>query len=73
VLCEVQGYKKGYLFLSCDKEIAKQRFQTRRLPGRLDEDVQMFEKRYGEYELLNRKVIEYYQAMGTLVEVRLAS
>jgi UMP-CMP kinase len=59
--------------LSCDKEIAKQRFLTRKLPGRLEDDVEMFEKRYREFELLNREVIAYYQSLGTLVQVRLAS
>jgi hypothetical protein len=33
----------------------------------------MFEKRYGEFGLLNREVEEYYRALGILVQVRLAS
>jgi adenylate kinase family enzyme len=61
------------LFLSCDKEIAKQRFLTRKLPGRLDDDVDMFERRYREFELLNKEIMAYYQTLGRLVQVRLAT
>lgn len=61
------------LFVSCDKEIAKERFQTRKLPGRLDDDVELFEKRNAEFEMLNEEVVAYYQTKGILVQVSLAS
>jgi adenylate kinase family enzyme len=59
------------LFFDCDKETAAQRFESRQLPGRLDDDVEMFERRHAEYAVLNRKVMEHYIALGKLVEVRL--
>lgn len=54
---------------NCPKEIAKQRFLSRKLPDRLQDDDVMFEKRFAEFERENGEIVQYYRSQGTLEEV----
>lgn len=54
---------------NCPKEIAKQRFLSRKLPDRLHDDDVMFEKRFAEFERENGEIVQYYRSQGKLEEV----
>jgi adenylate kinase family enzyme len=55
--------------IRCPKEIAKQRYLNRRLPDRLGDDAEMFEKRFDEFDVNNPAIVDHYRAAGTLEEV----
>lgn len=55
--------------LQCPKDAARQRYLNRRLPGRLHDDKEMFEKRFEEFEVENANIIYYYRSKGILEEV----
>ena len=55
--------------ICCPKETAKQGYLSRKLPDRLDDDAQMFEKRFDEFDVNNPAIVDYYRAAGTLEEV----
>lgn len=57
------------LYLECGKAIAKARYLSRKVEGRLDDDEAMFEKRYGEYVKSNRDILAYFRGYGRLVDV----
>ena len=58
------------MFCDCPEKIAKERYLTRRLPGRLEDDEALFDRRYKEYQELNPEVLEYFRREGKLFEVR---
>ena len=58
------------MFCDCPENIAKERYLTRKLPGRLEDDEALFDKRYGEYKKLNPEVAEYFRREGMMLEVR---
>jgi len=74
-LAQRMGFEEAFaepilvLFFNCPKEIAKQRYLTRRLKGREADDEAMFEKRYAEYVRENEDILREYQGRGLLVEV----
>jgi adenylate kinase family enzyme len=55
---------------NCPGKITKERYLTRKLPGRLEDDEALFDKRYKEYSDLNPEVVEYFRREGKLLEVR---
>lgn len=55
---------------NCPKEIAKERFLSRKLPDRLHDDDVMFEKRFAEFERENGEIVQYYRSQGKLEEVK---
>ena len=57
------------LFFNCREEVAKNRFLTRKLPGREADDAVVFQKRYDEFTAENSKVIKMYQERNLLIEV----
>lgn len=57
------------LFFNCPKQIAKQRYLTRKLKGRESDDETLFEKRYEEYVRENEDIVCYYRQLGILVEI----
>ena len=60
------------IYLQCPRDIAKQRFVDRKLPGRLhQDDVTMFNKRFDEHEEKSLAVVQHYDSIGILVNVRL--
>lgn len=62
------------IYLQCPKDIAKQRFVDRKLPGRAhQDDVAMFNKRFGEHEEKSLAVVQHYESIGILVKVRLVT
>ena len=61
------------VFCDCPEKIAKERYLTRKLPGRLEDDEALFDKRYTEYKELNSEVVEYLRREGKLLEVRRSS
>lgn len=58
------------MFCDCPEKITKERYLTRKLPGRLEDDEALFDKRYKEYEELNPEVVECFWRQGKLLEVR---
>jgi dipeptidyl aminopeptidase/acylaminoacyl peptidase len=58
------------LFFNCREEVAKNRFLTRKLPGRERDNAAIFQKRYDEFATENSKILEMYQERGLLIEVR---
>jgi UMP-CMP kinase len=58
------------VFCDCPEKIAKERYLTRKLPGRLEDDEALFDRRYQEYKELNPEVVEYFRREGKLLEVR---
>ncbi|RAK97305.1 nucleoside monophosphate kinase [Aspergillus ibericus CBS 121593] len=56
------------LFFNCPGAVAKERFLTRKIPGRNDNWV-AFNVRYGHYYAENERIVEHYRARGVLVEV----
>ena len=63
-------YFETVVFCDCPKSIAKERYLSRKLPGRLEDDEALFNTRYQEYEELNPEVVEHFKRKGTLLEVR---
>jgi adenylate kinase family enzyme len=57
------------LFFDCEKSIALDRYLNRKLKGRLEDNEEMFQTRYCEFECLNPPVLEYYQDLGLLLKV----
>ncbi|RYN61657.1 hypothetical protein AA0117_g12934 [Alternaria alternata] len=57
------------LFFNCREEVAKNRFLTRKLPGRERDDAAIFQKRYDEFATENSKILKMYQERGLLIEV----
>ncbi|KAG9194912.1 UMP-CMP kinase [Alternaria panax] len=57
------------LFFNCREEVAKNRFLTRKLPGRERDDAVIFQKRYDEFAMENSKILKMYQERDLLVEV----
>jgi adenylate kinase family enzyme len=62
------GEPKLVLLLICPKEIAKQRYLTRKIEERAADDEAMFEKRYEEYLRENAEIEEGYLERGYMVE-----
>jgi adenylate kinase family enzyme len=58
------------VFCDCPEKIVKERYLTRKLPGRLEDDEALFDRRYKEYKELNPEVVEYFRREGKLLEVR---
>jgi adenylate kinase family enzyme len=58
------------VFCDCPEKIVKERYLARKLPGRLEDDEALFDKRYKEYKELNPEVVEYFKREGMLLEVR---
>lgn len=56
------------LFFDCPGEIAQRRYLSRGLPGR-DVDVNVFERRFEEFERLNGEVVEEFEKRGILIRV----
>ncbi|KAB8231210.1 P-loop containing nucleoside triphosphate hydrolase protein [Aspergillus alliaceus] len=56
------------LFFDCPGEIAKQRFLTRRIPGRND-DGPTFDARYRHYVSQNAMIVDHYDSRGLLLKV----
>lgn len=42
---------------------------TRRLPGRLNDNKELFDKRFEQYEQENPAVLEYFRDAGVLLHV----
>ncbi|PYI24694.1 P-loop containing nucleoside triphosphate hydrolase protein [Aspergillus violaceofuscus CBS 115571] len=56
------------LFFDCPGALARQRFLTRQLPGRVD-DGSTFDTRYQQYYAENMRIVAYYERRGVLVKV----
>ncbi|RAH40229.1 P-loop containing nucleoside triphosphate hydrolase protein [Aspergillus brunneoviolaceus CBS 621.78] len=56
------------LFFDCPGALARQRFLTRQLPGRID-DGSTFDARYQQYCAENTRILAHYQRRGVLVKV----
>lgn len=56
------------LFFDCPGEIAQRRYLSRGIPGR-DVDVNIFERRFEEFERLNGEVVEEFEKRGILIRV----
>jgi adenylate kinase family enzyme len=56
--------------LHCPEDIARQRYLSRKLPGRLLDDQTLFEKRFQEFERENPRIVQHFHAAGNLIEVR---
>lgn len=56
------------LFFDCLGDIAEKRYLTRALPGR-DSDPEIFKKRYREFQMLNKDVLEEYDQQGIVITV----
>lgn len=54
------------IFFQCPQEKARQRYLSRKLPGRLLDDEKMFAKRFEEFERENPDILHFYQVAGTL-------
>ncbi|PYI02591.1 P-loop containing nucleoside triphosphate hydrolase protein [Aspergillus sclerotiicarbonarius CBS 121057] len=65
---EAIGSPDLVLFFNCPGKIAKERFLTRKISGRVD-DGETFDKRYRQYVEENARIVEYYRNRGLLVEV----
>ncbi|KAF2154162.1 P-loop containing nucleoside triphosphate hydrolase protein [Myriangium duriaei CBS 260.36] len=57
------------LFFDCPEHLARQRFLTRKLPGREADDDQLFTKRYREFADLNSEIVEDYKVKGVLLAI----
>ena len=57
------------IFIQCPRETARQRFLSRRLPDRVDDDATLFEKRFDEFDKMNPTIVNHYRAGGILEEV----
>lgn len=49
------------IVLQCPRSISLQRYLGRHDPTRPDGDVQLFSKRFGEFQVENPKIIELYK------------
>jgi adenylate kinase family enzyme len=58
------------LFFNCREEVARNRFLTRKLPGREADDAVIFQRRYNEFTAENSKILKMYQERNVLIEVR---
>ncbi|PWY65673.1 P-loop containing nucleoside triphosphate hydrolase protein, partial [Aspergillus sclerotioniger CBS 115572] len=65
---EAIGSPDLVLFFNCPREVAKERFRTRNIPGRVD-DGETFDQRYSHYVAENERVLGHYGRRGLLVEV----
>ena len=59
------------MFCDCPRNILEERYLNRKLPGRVEDDKVLFDKRYAEYERLNPEVVEYFRRERMLLKVRL--
>ncbi|TEY35477.1 hypothetical protein BOTCAL_0590g00060 [Botryotinia calthae] len=59
------------LFFDCQKSVAQERYLTRKLQGRLDDNEEIFQQRYKEFELLNPDIFDYYKSLGIMLKVYL--
>lgn len=59
------------MLCDCPRNTLKERYLSRKLPGRLEDDKALFDKRYSEYERLNPEVVEYFRSERMLLKVRL--
>ncbi|KAI9824975.1 MAG: hypothetical protein M1826_007227, partial [Phylliscum demangeonii] len=57
------------IHVQCPKEVARERYLSRHLPGRLEDDGAMFEQRYAEFERENAAIVAHYRAVDKLIEV----
>ncbi len=73
VFCDSHPLQLGkpdlVLFFDCKESIAADRYLTRKLDGRLDDNEEMFYRRYEEFQRLNADVLDYYRNLGVLVTV----
>lgn len=54
----------------CPREVALQRYLGRRDQSRPDGDEKLFARRFGEFEVENAKVLDYYKNhSGRVIEV----
>ncbi|PYI35252.1 P-loop containing nucleoside triphosphate hydrolase protein [Aspergillus indologenus CBS 114.80] len=65
---EAIGSPELVLFFDCPGALARQRFLTRQLPGRVD-DGSIFDTRYQQYCAENTRIVAYYERRGVLVKV----
>ena len=60
------------IYLQCGRDITRQRFLNRKLPGRVHQDDEaMFNKRFKEHEEETPAILQHYDSVGVLVNVRL--
>ncbi|CZS92394.1 uncharacterized protein RAG0_02827 [Rhynchosporium agropyri] len=57
------------LFFDCDMSVARARYLTRELEGRLGDNEEIFQRRYDEFLCLNQAVLDYYLGLGLLVTI----
>ncbi|KAJ8069802.1 hypothetical protein OCU04_000218 [Sclerotinia nivalis] len=58
------------LFFDCEKAVAKERYLTRKLEGRLDDNEEIFHQRYNEFGRLNPAIVDYYRDLGILLDIK---
>ncbi|PGH05105.1 hypothetical protein AJ80_08404 [Polytolypa hystricis UAMH7299] len=57
------------IVLHCPKDVAKERFLSRNLPGRVDDDAETFEKRFNEFAEKQPKILDHYRTLGITEEI----
>ncbi|MCJ1286341.1 cytidine monophosphate (UMP-CMP) kinase 1, cytosolic [Xylographa opegraphella] len=57
------------IHVQCPRDVALNRYLSRKLPGRLDDDEELFHRRYHHYLRHNDDISAHYRAMGVLVEI----
>ncbi|WEW61669.1 hypothetical protein PRK78_007161 [Emydomyces testavorans] len=58
--------------LNCPKDEAKRRYLSRKVPDRMEDTEELFERRYCEYDVKNVGILERYRDANVLVEVAYA-
>ena len=57
------------IHLQCPKDLALARYMNRRIPGRLEDDEELFHRRYDHFLQHNDEILAHYRALDNLVEV----
>ncbi|MCJ1390121.1 cytidine monophosphate (UMP-CMP) kinase 1, cytosolic [Xylographa bjoerkii] len=57
------------IHVQCPRDLAFDRYMNRKIPGRLEDDEKLFNRRYHHYLRHNDEILVYYRADNTLVEV----
>ncbi|MCJ1434949.1 hypothetical protein MMC27_004319 [Xylographa pallens] len=57
------------IHVQCPRDVALNRYLSRKLPGRLDDDEKLFHRRYLHYLRHNDEILAHYRAMDILMEV----
>lgn len=58
------------IYLSCPRDEAKRRYLSRKIPGRVEDTDEMFEKRYSDYQVKIVQIGGRYREANILEEVR---